>query len=373
MVANTILFMVGIVGMGGSEEASEVLVVLGMMVGVAHDEADGGAGGLSFEHAAQQFHTVCLLARSGEVALAGTAAVQLMLDESHVYGNAGGHPVDDTANGKAMAFAKRGQGENVSKRVSHLSTYLTATTTAAAAFTAAAIVLSAAAAAFTTATAAATATASAEICHHLVYLFLRGGTTLQYLPDEVKVEAGQRMVEGHLDRLLADFQYQRVEAVAFAIAHGDDGPYVDDRLVQLPIAHEDAFGEVYLVLRMVFILSKGFGDDEVECVACVHGREFGVELREGHAHVADEPEGLVLGGVFQQLVLAVDVGIHLVRRHDVLVLFLHFVSFDGVSMQNYTSLSDYTSQKGLSSPFLVQKQLFCPFLHIAARKHQGPT
>ena len=122
MVSHTIFLVVGIVGMGGAEETSHVLIVLRMLVGVAHQKANRCAGGLPLKDTAEQLHTVGLLPRGGDVALSRTAAVELMLDEFHIDIDASGHAVDHTAHPWAMALAESGQPEDVAEGIAHLNT-----------------------------------------------------------------------------------------------------------------------------------------------------------------------------------------------------------------------------------------------------------
>ena len=115
MVSNTVFLVVSIVGMGRSEEASHVLIVLRMVVGIAHQEPDGSPGGLPLEDPAEQFHLISFLSRCRNLALSGTTAVELCLDESHVDINTCWHTVDDTTDGLTMTLAKGRQSEYRSK------------------------------------------------------------------------------------------------------------------------------------------------------------------------------------------------------------------------------------------------------------------
>ena len=62
MIANTVFVMVGVVGMGGTEQTAHVLVVLRVLVGVAHDESDGAARRFALEDSTEQFHLIRFLA-----------------------------------------------------------------------------------------------------------------------------------------------------------------------------------------------------------------------------------------------------------------------------------------------------------------------
>jgi hypothetical protein len=90
-----------------------------MVVGVPDHEAYGGSCGLSFKDAAEHMDRIGLLPGGRDIALSWTSPVQFRLNEFHIYGYTGWHAVDDTADGLTMAFAKCGQGEDISECVAH--------------------------------------------------------------------------------------------------------------------------------------------------------------------------------------------------------------------------------------------------------------
>ena len=94
-----------------TEQASQVLIVLGMMIGVPDDETYGASRRFPFKHTAEQFHLVSFLSGSGDTALSWTPAVQFLLDEIQVDANTCWHPVDDAAYGLAVTFSEGGQRE----------------------------------------------------------------------------------------------------------------------------------------------------------------------------------------------------------------------------------------------------------------------
>lgn len=97
--------------MRGPEQLTHVVVILRMLVGIAYHKANGTACGLTLEDTAEQLDLVSLLTGGGKDALARTATVKFALNEVHVYGDAGRHAIDDTANGCAVALAEGGQRE----------------------------------------------------------------------------------------------------------------------------------------------------------------------------------------------------------------------------------------------------------------------
>ena len=117
MVANAVFALVGEIGVGGSEDVAQVVVVRGVVLGVAHEKSDGGAGGASFKDAGEEFDLIGFAAWGGEAALSRSAAVELVLNEIGVDVEAGGHAVDDAAYADAVAFAKGGEAEELSEGV----------------------------------------------------------------------------------------------------------------------------------------------------------------------------------------------------------------------------------------------------------------
>ena len=62
MVAYAILIIIGIVGMRRTEQASHVLIVLRVLVGVAYFETDRCSRTLAFEHTTEKLHLVGFVA-----------------------------------------------------------------------------------------------------------------------------------------------------------------------------------------------------------------------------------------------------------------------------------------------------------------------
>ena len=114
MVANAVFLMIGVVGVGRTEQTTQVLIVLRVLVLVPDDESDGTARRLPFKDAAEQFHLVCFLSRCGDMALSWTAAVQFLLDECQIDIHTRRHPVDDTSDGLTVTLAEGRQSENIS-------------------------------------------------------------------------------------------------------------------------------------------------------------------------------------------------------------------------------------------------------------------
>ena len=82
-------------------------------------KTDGAAGAYAFKNTRQDFHLVGLLARCGQGALSGAAAVEFGLDKVCVNFYSGRKTVKNAANAGAVALAKGGEPEEGSKRVHH--------------------------------------------------------------------------------------------------------------------------------------------------------------------------------------------------------------------------------------------------------------
>jgi hypothetical protein len=78
--ADAVLGIVGVVGLRGPVGVFERLVRRGARVFVSHQHRDRRAQGLTLDHARQDFHLVRFVARRGQAALAGAAAIQIALD-----------------------------------------------------------------------------------------------------------------------------------------------------------------------------------------------------------------------------------------------------------------------------------------------------
>ena len=111
MIPHTVLLFIGIVGMRRTEQTSQVLIVLGVLVRVPDNETDGTPCRFPFKHTTEQFHLVGFLSGSGDAALSRASAVQFLLDELQVDVDACRHPVDHAAYGLTVTFSEGRQRE----------------------------------------------------------------------------------------------------------------------------------------------------------------------------------------------------------------------------------------------------------------------
>ena len=94
-----------------TEQTSQVLIVLGVLVRVPDNETDGTSRRFPLKHTTEQFHLVGFLSGSGDTALSWAPAVQFLLDEFQVDVDAGWHPVDHAAYGLTVTFSEGRQRE----------------------------------------------------------------------------------------------------------------------------------------------------------------------------------------------------------------------------------------------------------------------
>lgn len=121
MVAHTVLFIIGVVGMGRTEHFAQIVVVGGVMVAVMYHETYGAARRFALEHAAEKLHTVGFVASCRDATLPRPAAVEFRLYEIHVDVDARRHAVHHSADARSVAFAKRGEREKSAECVAHIA------------------------------------------------------------------------------------------------------------------------------------------------------------------------------------------------------------------------------------------------------------
>ncbi len=103
--------------MGRAEQVLDRRVVLGLLVGVADQQANGAAGGATFEHAGKNLDFVGLLALGSMAAGAGLAAVEVTLQVFQRQLEAWRAAVDNGDQRRAMAFARGGDSEQLAEGI----------------------------------------------------------------------------------------------------------------------------------------------------------------------------------------------------------------------------------------------------------------
>src|SRR5690606_34855379 len=118
IVADAIFLMIGVVRMGRSELVHDAAVILGALVGVLDQQADGGPCGATLEHARENLHLIGFLALGGKARGAGLASVQIALQVSFAQGQPRWATIYNATQGGAMAFAEAGHREEFADGVS---------------------------------------------------------------------------------------------------------------------------------------------------------------------------------------------------------------------------------------------------------------
>ena len=97
--------------MGWTELVLDLAVILGALVRILDQQANGGTGGEPLENPGQDFHLVTFATLGGEAGSAGFAAIQVTLDVRLGQRHSRGTAINNAAEGRPVAFAKAGDGE----------------------------------------------------------------------------------------------------------------------------------------------------------------------------------------------------------------------------------------------------------------------
>ena len=119
VVADAELRLVGEVRVRRAELILHLRVGGGTLVGIRHVDGDGRAEGLALVDTRDDAGAVALLAGCGDVALPGTAAIELELYLFNLQRQAGWATVDDDADAPTVAFTPSGNTKKCAKRITH--------------------------------------------------------------------------------------------------------------------------------------------------------------------------------------------------------------------------------------------------------------
>jgi len=103
--------------MAGTERVNEISVVFAPCIFIADQQGNGRAARLAFEQTGKDLDSVGFLALGHMTRRARSTAIQIRLNVVSGERQARRTPIDDTADGGAMAFAEGGDGENVTKSI----------------------------------------------------------------------------------------------------------------------------------------------------------------------------------------------------------------------------------------------------------------
>ncbi|KPX58538.1 Uncharacterized protein ALO53_04577 [Pseudomonas amygdali pv. photiniae] len=117
VIANTVLVVVGVIGMSRTEQVLDSRIILGLLVCVADQQAYGGTCGFTLEDAGEDLDLIGLLTLRGMTAGAWLAPVQITLQVLQVQLQPRRAAVDDSDQRRAVAFAGGGDSEQLAESV----------------------------------------------------------------------------------------------------------------------------------------------------------------------------------------------------------------------------------------------------------------
>ena len=278
MVANAVFPLIGEVGVRGSEQVAKRVVVGSMLVFVSNDETYRTARRFPLENATQQFHAVAFVAARRNSTLPRTTTVQLGLNEVQIDFHTRRHPIDNAANGIAVALAERRQSENMSESVAHRLKILFSAASTAAIFVVA------------IATAATATSTTRQLTDDLLDFGLGSLVAMNHSTSEIQRFACERMVQIDHDHIAANLENAPKEAVARAILQGNDGINVDVLAIELPIDDKHFAVEFQHALLQICAVGLLGRQREIEGVAAFQGLQLLFESLERNTAATDELE-----------------------------------------------------------------------------------
>ncbi|RML36909.1 Alpha/beta hydrolase protein [Pseudomonas syringae pv. atrofaciens] len=117
VVADAELVVIGVIGVGRAEQVLDRRIVFGFLIGVADQQADGGAGGLALEDTRENLDLIGLLTLRGVAAGARLTPVQVALQVLQVQLQPRRAAVDDSDQRRTVAFAGGGDSEQLAESV----------------------------------------------------------------------------------------------------------------------------------------------------------------------------------------------------------------------------------------------------------------
>ena len=109
-------------------DVTQVIVVIGMLIGIADYKPDRRTGSFPFEDSGKYLHTIFLITGGNNSTLARATTVDLMLNAPEINFHTGWHTVNDSAKRGAMGFSELSQAEECSKSIHEGKKAISATT-----------------------------------------------------------------------------------------------------------------------------------------------------------------------------------------------------------------------------------------------------
>src|SRR5262245_3609928 len=117
VIAQTVFLLIRVIGVSGPKAITDLLVVVGALVGVLDDEADRRSGRAALENAGQDPHPVRLAPLARITGRSGAASVDVALDIVLGELKIGRTTIDDAAERGPVALAEARDGEQPAGRV----------------------------------------------------------------------------------------------------------------------------------------------------------------------------------------------------------------------------------------------------------------
>ena len=130
------------------------------------------------------------------------------------------------------------------------------------------------------------------------------------------------MVHIHDYHIVFYLYHAAVDALAFGGHQGNDGAFYHTFAIKFSVYQEDGFGQFDDVIFIVFAISIGSADGEVEFVSYIQPCQLAFEGIQCHAQSRDELERVFSRGFFYEIFFSIFDRIQLVGYGDVFVF--HF-------------------------------------------------
>jgi hypothetical protein len=117
MITDAVLLPVGVIGVARAEGIDQISIIFASGVFIANEQRDRCARRFALEQAGEDLNPVGFLPLGDMAGRAGLAAIEIVLDIVSGEQKSGRTTVDDAADRRSVAFAKRGDGEDVTESV----------------------------------------------------------------------------------------------------------------------------------------------------------------------------------------------------------------------------------------------------------------
>ena len=118
IVAQTILLLVGVIGVARTEQIFDRAVILRTLIGVLNQQTDTGPGGNAFEDAGEDFDLIRLATLRGVTRGTRATTIEVVLQVGFGQRDARRHAVNDAAQRQTVRFAEGSDAKELSNCIS---------------------------------------------------------------------------------------------------------------------------------------------------------------------------------------------------------------------------------------------------------------